>query len=435
MLLEVTRERPAVLPADRATLLIEHASELVTLGWSFGDGARGGIWQGDPGLIHDGAIAIGGDGRVLAIGPTSRVREIVDLSPKARVYDASGCAIIPGFVDACAEAIVSAADDPALSGTSAKHRRVRPAADPIGAALSLSERDLVAAIWRRLDSLLLSGTTAAVLTSGYMLDPDDEMALLRAVQAVTDVGPLSVIGAFRAAGLMPAENRISPDEYVSLLAHELLPDIAEEELATVFTLAADHTTLSLEQSWRVLRAAQKHGLRRRLELSATSHPGVIDFADEIGVGAIVLLDAPSEDDMLRLADSQLTAILSVGADGVATWGRGCARRLIELGVPLALGTGAGALGGAPSTMLEALRFGCAGLGLSPAEALIATTLNAAFASGLGDDLGPLEPGKQADLLILNTSSYARLPFDASDDPIRAVVKDGWLVVDQGARVA
>jgi imidazolonepropionase len=109
--------------------------------------------------------------------------------------------------------------------------------------------------------------------------------------------------------------------------------------------------------------------------------------------------------------------------------------LIELGVPLALGTGAGALGGAPSTMLEALRFGCAGLGLSPAEALIATTLNAAFASGLGDDLGPLEPGKQADLLILNTSSYARLPFDASDDPIRAVVKDGWLVVDQGARVA
>jgi imidazolonepropionase len=261
------------------------------------------------------------------------------------------------------------------------------------------------------------------------------MALLRAVQAVTDVGPLSVIGAFRAAGLTPGENRISPDEYVSLLAHELLPDIAEEELATVFTLAADHTTLSLEQSWRVLRAAQKHGLRRRLELSATSHPGVIDFADEIGVRAIVLLDAPSDDDMLRMADSQLAAILSVGADGVATWGRACARRLIELGVPLALGTGAGALGGAPSTMLEALRFGCAGLGLSPAEALIATTLNAAFASGLGDDLGPLEPGKQADLLILNTSSYARLPFDASDDPIRAVIKDGWLVVDRGARVA
>ena len=76
MLLEVTRERPAVLPADRATLLIEHAAELVTLGWSFGDGARGGLWQGDPGLIHDGSIAIGGDGRVLAVGPAARVRDV-----------------------------------------------------------------------------------------------------------------------------------------------------------------------------------------------------------------------------------------------------------------------------------------------------------------------------------------------------------------------
>ena len=185
----------------------------------------------------------------------------------------------------------------------------------------------------------------------------------------------------------------------------------------------------------MLRAAQAHGLRRRIEYSATSHPGVVDFAEEMGVGSIVLLDAPSEDDMLRLADSQLTAILSVGADGVATWGRDCARRLIELGVPLALGTGAGPMGGAPSTMLDALRFACSGLGLTPAEALIAATLNSAFASGMGDDVGPLEPGKRADLLILNTPSYARLPYEVSDDPIRAVVKDGWLVVDQGARVA
>ena len=434
MLLEVTRERPAALPADRATLLIEHASELVTLGWSFGDGARGGLWQGDPGLIHDGAVAVGGDGRVLAVGPTARVREIVELAPKARVYDASGCAIVPGLVDACAEAIVSVSEDPAVGGA-ARHRRMRPATDPVAAALALSERDLIASIWRRLDTLLLSGTTGAVLTSGYVLEPDDEMALLRAVQAITEVGPLSVVGAFRAVGITPSENRVSADEYVALLAHELLPDIADEELATLFTLAADHTTLSLEQSWRVLRAAQTHGLRRRLEYSATSHPGVVDFAEEMGVGSVVLLDAPSEDDMLRLADSQLTAILSVGADGVATWGRHCARRLIELGVPVALGTGGGPMGGAPSTMLDALRFACNGLGLTPAEALIAATLNAAFASGMGHDVGPLEPGKRADLLILNTSSYARLPYEVSDDPIRAVVKDGWLVVDQGARVA
>lgn len=435
MLLEVTRERPAVLPADRATLLIEHASELATLGWSFGDGPRGGIWQGDPGLIHDGAVAIGGDGRVLAVGPTARVREIVDLSPKARVYNATGCAIIPGFVDACAEAVVSGAEEPKSAGGASRRRRVRPAADPVTAALALAERDLVASLWRRLDALLLNGTTGAVLTSGYVLDPDDELALLRAVRAVVEVGPLTVIGSFRAAGIAPSEHRIAADEYVALLAHELLPDIADEELATLFTLAADHTSLSLEQSWRVLRAAQTQGLKRRLELSATSHPGVVEFAEELGVGSIVLLDAPSDDDLERLADSRLTAIIAAGADGVASWGRQTARRLIELGVPVALGTGGSPMGGEPSTMLDALRFACTVLGMTPAEALMAATLNAAFASDMGDDVGPLEPGKRADLLILNTPSYTRLPYDASDDPIRAVVKDGWLVVDQGARVA
>src|SRR3954452_5897704 len=132
MLLEVTRQRPAVLPADRATLLIEHASEVVTLGWSFGDGARGGLWQGDPGLIHDGAIAIGGDGRVLAVGPTSRVRDNVDLSPKARIYNASGCAIVPGFIAPCAEAVVAAdAVEPTTGRSGSRRQKVRPAADPI----------------------------------------------------------------------------------------------------------------------------------------------------------------------------------------------------------------------------------------------------------------------------------------------------------------
>ena len=431
----MTRERPAVLPADRATLLIEHASELATLGWSFGDGPRGGLWQGDPGLIHDGAIAVGGDGRVLAVGPTSRVRDAVDLAPKARIYNAGGCAIVPGFIDACAEAVVGDDDDSVTGRLAPRRRSMRPATDPVAAALALSEHDLVAQLWRRLDGLLLHGTTGIVLTSGYVLDPDDELALLRAVQAVTEVGPLTVVGAFRAAGLTPSEGRISPDEYVSLLTQELLPDVGEEELATLFALSADHTALSVEQCWRVLRAAQTNGLKRRLELSATSHPGVLDFAEEMGVGSIVLLDEPSEEDVLTLADTGLTVVLSVAADGIADWGKRCARRLIELGVPLALGTGGGPMGGAPSTMLDVLKLACGTLGLTPAEALVASTVNAAFGSGLGDDVGPLEPGKRADLLILNTPSYARLPYDLSDDPIRAVVKDGWLVVDQGARVA
>lgn len=436
MLLDVTRERPAVLPADRATLLIEHASELATLGGVYGDGPRGGLWQGDPGLIHDGAVAIGGDGRILAVGPTNRVREAVDLAPKARIYDATGCAIVPGLFDAHAELIVLGhAEDARPARSTSRRERASTQRSPLVEALALPERDLVARLWRRLDAALVRGTTGLAMTTGYGLEPDEELQLLRAIQAMTEVGPLTVAAAFRAGDRLPEGYRESPGAFVDLLSHELLPDISDEELAGGFAYAADRTMLTIEQSWRVFRAAQSHGLRRRLDLSKQGHPGVLDLADEIGATTVVLLDEPSDAQLLQLADMTATVVLPIGSAGVAEWGKRCARRLIEFGVPLALGTGHGPLGDQPETTLDILRSACRECGLTPSEALVATTINAAFASGLGDDVGSLEPGKRADLLILNVPSYTRLPYHASTDPIRAVVKDGWVVVEAGRRVA
>jgi imidazolonepropionase len=434
MLLDVTRERPAVLPADRATLLIEHASELATLGGVWGDGPRGGLWQGDPGLIHDGAIAIGGDGRILAVGPTSRVRDAVDLSPKVRIVDASGCAIIPGLFDAYTELIVPVTPEDRTRGRSMA-RRTRPAADPLAELLSLSEREFVARLWRRLDAVLVRGTTGLAMTSGYGLDVDDELHLLRAIQAMTEVGPLAVAASFRAGDRLPTAYEQNASAYVDALSHDLLPDAADEELAGSLAFAADQTMLTIEQGWRVLRAAQSHGLRRRLDLSAASHPGILDLADEMGVSAVVLRDEPSDATLLELADMNATAVIPVGVPNATEWGKRCARRLIEFGVPLALGTGQVPLGDLSGTPLDILRLACCQLGLTPAEALVATTVNAAFASGLGEDVGSLEPGKRADLLILNVPSYARLPYHSSADPIRAVIKDGWVVVEEGRRVA
>ena len=429
MLLDVSRERPAVLPADRTTLLVEHAAELVTLGGSFCDGPRGGLWQGDPGLIHDGAVAIGGDGRILAVGPTDRVREIVDLAPRARVYDASGCAVVPGLFDAYAELITSAIGD--------EDRRTRPSSrrDPLAEALDLPERDLVARLWRRLDAGLVRGTTGLAVTSGYGLPADDELRLLRAIQAMTEVGPVTVSAAFRAGGCMPEEYLERADRYVDLLSLELLPDVADDDLASGLALVPDTSVLSIEQSWRLLRAAQTNGLRRRLDAGAACQPGTLDLADEMGVETVVLSDEPSDEILVKLADMDVTVVIPVGSATVDEWGRGCARRLIELGVPIALGTGLGVSTNAGESMLDTLRAGCDRLGLSPAEALVASTVNAAFASGVGDDIGSLEPGKRADLLVVDLPSYSRLPYHSSTDPIRAVVKDGWVVVEQGCRVA
>ena len=213
------------------------------------------------------------------------------------------------------------------------------------------------------------------------------------------------------------------------------PDISDDALAGALAFVADQSVLTVEQCWRLLRAAQTNGLRRRLDLSADSHPSVLDLAEDMGVGTVVLGDEPSDATLLRLADMAVTVVLPIGPAAEGEWGKRCARRLIELGVPLALGTGPGTESSPVGTALDVLRIACAKLGLSSAEALIAMTVNAAFASGLGDDVGSLEPGKRADLVILNVSSYSHLPYQTAADPIRAVVKDGWVVVEEGSRVA
>jgi len=380
-------------------------------------------------LIHDGAVAIGGDGRILAVGPTDRVREIVDLAPRARVYDASGCAVVPGLFDAYAELITSAIGD--------EDRRTRPSGrkDPLAEALALPERDLVARLWRRLDAGLVRGTTGLAVTSGYGLAADEELRLLRAIQAMTEVGPVTVSAAFRAGGCMPEEYRERADRYVDLLSLELLPDVADDELASALALVPDTSVLSIEQSWRLLRAAQTNGFRRRLDAGAACQASTLDLAADMDVETVVLSDEPSDEILGKLADMDVTVVIPVGSATVDEWGRRCARRLIELGVPIALGTGLGISTNAGGSMLDTLRAGCDRLGLSPAEALVASTVNAAFASGVGDDIGSLEPGKRADLLVLDLPSYSRLPYHSSTDPIRAVVKDGWVVVEEGCRVA
>jgi imidazolonepropionase len=364
------------------------------------------------------------------------VRDVVDLAPRARVYDASGCAVIPGLFDAYADLITPfVGDDDGRNTPGARRDRMRRQRDPLAEVLALSERDLVARLWRRLDTGLVCGTTGLAVTSGYGIDPVDELRLLRAIQAMADVGPVTIAAAFRAGGVIPSGGQQNPADYVDLLSHELLPDIADDALAGALAFVADQSILTLEQSWRLLRAAQTNGLRRRLDLSAVSHPSALDLASDMGVGTIVLMDEPSDATMVMLADMAITAVLPIGPATDGEWGRPCARRLIELGVPLALGTGPATESGPVGTALDVLRIACEKLGLSSAEALLAMTVNAAFASGIGDDVGSLEPGKRADLVILNVPSYSALPYQTASDPIRAVVKDGWVVVEEGSRVA
>ena len=197
------------------------------------------------------------------------------------------------------------------SGRGAARRdRRHPQHDALADALALPERDFVARLWRRLDAVLVQGTTGLAMTSGYGLDVDEELHLLRAIQAMTEVGPLTVASAFRPALASRNANLKDPGAYVDALNHELLPHVSDEELAGVFAFAADQTMLTIEQGWRVLRGRPVHGpSSARLDLDAASHPGILELADEMVSAAVVLLDEPSDALLLQLADMTATAVL------------------------------------------------------------------------------------------------------------------------------
>jgi imidazolonepropionase len=423
---------------ERATLLVEHAAELATLAHPYGFGPRAGLTQSDPGLVHDAAIAVGEDGRILAVGRTAGVRESVDLAPKARVIDAAGRAIVPGFVDAQTHAAFPDEAEGAPPG-----RGGGPHALPDGtpsaavrAVRAADERALVAALWRRLDGLLALGTTSVEIASGYGLTLDAELKQLRAARAMAEVGPLTVVPTFMGARTVPPEYAGDPDAYVELVRRIMLPAVAGEKLAELCGVACGPGGFTSDQVDLILDTARDLGLELKIRADRRDPSAAVGRAAEHGVVSVERIERASDADLALLEEAGAVAVLAPTPSPAALVPRvPLGRRMIDRAIPVALGSGFAPGYGAPPSMATVIALACERLGLTPAEALVAATVNAAFACGLGSEVGSLEPGRRADFLILDAPSYTHLPYRSQANLVRTVVKDGWVVVDEGRRIA
>ena len=416
MRLDVTTDRPKSQRVDRATLLVEHAAELATVASPFGIGPLAGYAHADPGLVHDGAVAVGGDGRILAVGRTATIRDYVELDASARVIDARGRAVVPGFVDAHTHAAFT---EPRPDGARAGAIRPgRPAmlADgtPLAAVTAVraaDERALVADLWKRLDQLLLLGTTSVEVKTGFGLALDAEVKQMRAVQAMGEVGPLTVISTFMGARAVPPEYAGDPDAYVDLVRRTMLPAVTQRRLAAFCEVACGPNAFTPEQADRILEAARACQLELKLQADRRDPSDALAVAVEHGVTSVGRIERATDDD--------LTALEASGAIGVLTPTPGPAalvesaplgRRMVDAGIPVALGSGLGPTLVTVPSLPSVIALACERLGLTPAEALVAATVNAAYAMGLGGEAGSLEPGKRADFMILNAPSYTHLPY-------------------------
>jgi imidazolonepropionase len=361
------------------------------------------------------------------------------------VIDAQGGTVTPGLVDPHTHLLFAGSREAELElrQQGASYLEILQAGggilSTVEATRLASPEDLAAHGRRWLDEMLSHGVTTVEAKSGYGLDLATELRLLDVAYQLGTEGPVDVVPTWLGAHAVPPELRGRPDateQYVKRLLGEQLPGIAAQGRAVAADVFCEEGVFSADQSRRILEAAAAYGLRPRLHADELAPSGGAELAAEIG--------ATSADHLATPSPAGIDALAAVAADGrpvvatllpATTWflmkeHHAPARTLIDRGIPVAIGTDFNP-GTSPTPSLPlAMTAACLNLRMTPDEVLAAVTINAALALGLADEIGSIETGKQADLVVWNVPTSRQIPYWPAADLVRTVVKKGRVVLDR-----
>jgi imidazolonepropionase len=454
----------------KVDLLIHSATQLVTC--AAPDGPKRGAAMRDVGLIADGAVAIA-DGEIVTVGSTTDLRAGFTAR---QTLDAGGKVVCPGFVDPHTHAVYAgdrvAEFEMRLRGAS--YMEILQAGGGILSTMQATRaatvEQLVAEARPRLDAMLALGTTTVEVKTGYGLDTAGELKMLHAIAALDATHPADLVPTFLGAHAVPPEYRGRAGDYVDLVVEEMLPAVRDWKLeagswkleiarlgsaarargswkleASSPTSSPQSPTSNLQspffcdafceagvfdrdQSRRVLEAGLALGLRPKIHADEFASLGGVALAVELGAVSADHLDATPPAEIEALAASNTVGVVLPAVNfnlGSAHFAD--ARAMVDAGVALAVATDLNP-GSAPCpSMPLVMAIACRYQRLLPAEALNAATINAAHAVGLGDRLGSIEAGKQADLLIVSAPNFCHLAYQFGVNLIEGVVKRGQLL--------
>ena len=413
----------------RADLLIYDATQVLTL--ASPEGPKRGAAMKDLGLLHDGAVAIR-DGRILDIGPSEELRSQVRVE---RSLYAGGHVLMPGFVDPHTHLVWAGerAGEFEKRVGGASYMEIMAAGGGIMNTVrhtrAASVDDLVAQTHPRLQRMLEHGTTTVEIKTGYGLTTEDELKQLAAIRQLQAESPATLVPTFLGAHAVPAEFQDRGEDYVNLVVEEMLPAVAALDDPPPFCdVFCEEGAFSLAQSRRILEAAQALGFGLKLHVDEFQPLGGTRLA--VGLGAMsadhLVCTPPDEIDLL--ARSETLAVALPGTPfGLGHTDYTPARAIIDAGGALALATDCNPGTCWCESMQLMIALACRYMKMTPAEAISAATINAAHAVGLGAEVGSLEPGKRADLLLLDVPSYQHLGYRFGTNLVGAVIVGGQLI--------
>jgi len=408
-----------------ATQIIRHARVVFTCA---GAVPKCGPGQADARPIPDASI-VATDGTIVFVGASDEADRMYPSGPGDTVVDAAGCTVVPGFVDPHTHVVYGGDRREELRRRLAGATYAEIAAggggilSTVRATREASEDELADATRLRLDQMLACGTTTCEAKSGYGLQADAELKMLRVIRRLNAEHPMDLVSTFMGAHEIPVEHRANRRFYIDQLVRQMIPAAARDGLAEWCDVFCDVGVFAPDESEEILEAGKRHGLKPRIHADELAESGGSLVAARVG--------ARSADHLLHVAPRGIHAMKHAGV--VATLlpiaafylklGRFApARELIEGSVPVALATDLNPGGGFSPSMPFAMALACFGMRMTMEEALVASTINAAYSIDRHDRVGSLEVGKQLDAVIVNGDAVDLLKVGVP--AIRAVVKRG-----------
>ena len=411
-----------------ADFLIYNTSEVLTCA---GPAPRTGARQADARPVLRAAIAAY-QGRIVFVGFESILEREVEMIPNAVLVDAQGGAVVPGFVDPHTHVVFAGDRIAELQRrlTGASYAQI--AADGGGilgtviATRAASEAALVESTRLRLDEMLRCGTTTCEAKSGYALTTDGELKMLRTMRTLAATHAVDISPTFMGAHEVPVEYRGHRRAYVDLIVNDMIPAVARETLAEWCDVFCEREVFTPRESREILEAGRRAGLKPRIHADELGASGGSMVAAEVGARSADHLIFVDKAGAAGLAAAAVTATLLPTAAFYLKLGRYApARMLMAHGVPVALATDVNPGAGYSPSMPFAMALACFGMNMTFEEALVGSTINAAFSLDRHDRVGSLEPGKQIDAVIVNGPAINLIRVGA--DTIRTVIKKGRVV--------
>lgn len=368
-------------------------------------------------IIADGALLVAGD-RIEKVGTRAEIDLAVDgAGSDCEIVDCGGRIILPGFVDAHAHPVFAGtrAEEFAERAAGATYQEIAARGGGIQSTVNATRAatldELVAASRRYASWFLRNGTTTVEAKSGYGLSLEDEIKILRAIKRLDAETPLRYVPTFLGAHSIPPEYRARRSEYISLLIDEMIPEVARQQLAEYCDVFCEQNVFTVDESRQILSTAREHRLGLRIHADQLSLSGGARLAAELRAVTADHLEHTDTAGIAALKSAGVQPVLLPGS--VYALGSNCypaAREMIEAGLAVVLATDFNPGSSPTPAMPMVLSLASTHMKMSPAEAISATTVNAAYSLGRGDVIGSLEAGKVADLVVHDCDDYRELGY-------------------------